>query len=388
MNCYAAFAKNEDIRKLGSSGGIFPVLAKTHILNGGIVYASIYDEQLNVKFTRIDNEELLEKSFTSKYVQSRLGDTFRKLETDLKDNRKVLFCGTPCQATGLREYLRKKRINCDNLLIIDIICHGVPSETVFHKFMNCRYENCTSINMRNKDLGWNWGRYAWKMRFSDGSEETVPQANIAYMKGFISNIYLRPSCYHCVAKTNVGSDITLGDFWGISNINEKIPTRYGVSCVIIRTEAGQNAFSQSSDDIECFNADYKDILSGNPSLENSVAKPVYRARFFKKMISCPDSDMENLIDSMSSPSLINKIINKAYKKLPKGGTGVRDLTDNNEKVFYSKKESCCACSACFSVCPVDAISMKKDKEGFFYAVIDSTKCIDCGACKRVCPFAS
>lgn len=384
MKCFAAYAKDEEIRKLGSSGAFFPLISTAYIRNGGIVYASVYDEQLNVKFTRIQDEAHLQASFTSKYVQSQVGDTFCQLAQDLKDGKKVLFCGTSCQVNGLRQYLTKKRISCDQLLLIDIICHGVPSSAVFKLTMNQCYPGCIELNMRNKDLGWDWGSFSWKMRFADGSEQVIPQAKVPHMKAFLSNICLRPSCYQCAAKQEAAADLTLGDFWGISTVNDQIPTRYGVSAVILRTSAGEAAFAAIEQQMNSFEVRYQDIMSHNPPLEHSVAKPIHRNIFLKKLLSDPEVKLEALL---SKPhSLPQKVLNKLYQKLPHSGTSVRDLLEQNQQVFYKKKEQCCGCTACYSVCPTNAISMKEDREGFLYAVIDQNKCVNCGACKAVCPF--
>jgi len=388
MKCYAAFAKNEDIRKQGSSGGIFPLFSADFIKKGGIVYASVYDENWNVVFTRADNYSDLEKCFTSKYLQSRLNDTFAKISTDLSQGKSVLFCGTPCQASGLRQFIQCKKINSDNLLIFEIICHGAPGEDVFHKYMK-KYTDpaCIKLNMRNKDTGWNWGKYAWKMDFSDGSQATVPQAQVAYMNGFLANIYLRPSCYECKAKVKSDADVTLGDFWGIHNVNKDVPTKLGVSCVILRTEKGESAFSSISDETQCYQVEYKDILAGNPSLEQSTKKPLNRNRFFKRLASTPDEKTEELILSMSRRTRVTRYMNRIYYRLPKQSTSVKELNGKSQRTLYDKKESCSGCTACYGICPKDAIVMKKDSEGFFYSVIDKEKCIDCGLCKKVCPFA-
>lgn len=386
MKCYAAFAKDIDTRMSGSSGGIFPVMSKQHIKNGGIVYASVYDDSFNVVVERIDNESDLERSFTSKYLQSRVNDAFKNIKKDLKDGHEVMFCGTPCQASGLRKYLDASNTSTEKLLILDIICHGVPSEDVFHKFME-KYSNpkYTSLNMRNKETGWNWGRYAWKMSFSDGSETITKQSEIPYMRGFIANLYLRHSCYNCVSKNNSSADITLGDFWGISNVNDKIPAAQGVSCVIARTNKGNDAFLKVADEVESFDVRYEDIKTGNPSLTEASKKPFLRNKFFKNLND--STDLDNTILRMSNLGLKDKIINKLYLKTPKLGTSTSDLTEKGQHVIFSKKEECCGCSACYSACPVNAIFLKKDREGFFYPIVDTQKCVNCGVCKKVCPFS-
>lgn len=385
MKCYAAFAKDREIRMKGSSGGLFPVLSKYYIKNGSIVYASVYDDSLNVVFERIDHEADLEKSFTSKYLQSRLNGTFKSVKRDLKNHQQVLFCGTPCQASGLKKYLAAGKVDTANLLIVDFICHGVPSEDVFYRFMREYWKSgCTYLNMRSKETGWDWGQFGWKMSFEDGSEKLLKQTEVPYMRGFLSNLFLRPSCYNCVPKRESSADITLGDFWGISEINKSIPSKEGVSCVILRTENGENAFRKIADEVDYFDACFQDIQAGNMCLTDSVSKPYYRRVFFKKFRT--GTDFAAIIAPMHPGKLKNRIINKLYFKMPKQGTAIRDLTDEEHRVIYPRKEQCCGCSACYAICPVDAVSLKKDAEGFFYPIVDNQKCTHCGLCNQVCPF--
>lgn len=389
MKCYAAFAKDKILRMKGSSGGIFPVMSQHHIKEGGIVYASVYDENFNVVFSRICDLEQLEKSFTSKYLQSRLNNTFEDVARDLKAGQNILFCGTPCQCSGLKLYLHKKKIDMQSLLVVDIICHGVPSEDVFHKYMSRYMEpRCVSLNMRNKETGWNWGDYAWKITFSDGSEMVSKQRQISYMKGFLSNLYLRPSCYECVAKNSSCADVTLGDFWGISNVNDTIPAELGVSCMIARTMKGEKILEEQSFEIKKWEVTLDDILFGNRALLKSPKRPFNRQKFFREINRITNREIDELIDNMSKQTTAYRVINKLYSKMPRIGTNVGDLLDGDERLMYLKKEKCCGCSACYSICPTKAISMRKDVEGFFYPIIDKNKCVGCRMCEEVCLFTT
>lgn len=384
MNCYAAYAKDEKIRLMGSSGGLFPLFSIKHIEAGGVVYASIYDEDFTVYFERITSVHDLKKSFGSKYVQSRTGDCFKNVKNDLQSNLHVLFCGTPCQVFGLKNYLKTSNINIDKLITIDFICHGVPSELAFKSYLNQFPSQCTYLNMRNKDNGWNYGQYSWKMKFSDGSENIVSQTKIPYMRGFLSNIYLRPSCYKCTFKGESSADITLGDFWGISEINKDISAEKGVSCVIIRSKIGNNYFIQNMESIECTVVNYHDILIGNPSLESSVRKPFFRKLFFKKLKK--GYKFNDLVNKLCVPTLTNRIINKIYSQTPHRKTKTKDVVcQNNLLTTYQFKENCCGCMACISICPTNSIHETIDHEGFRYPVIDTQKCIRCNLCSVVCP---
>lgn len=383
MKCYAAYARNVDVRKLGSSGGIFPVISMKFIEDGGVVYASVYDKELNVLFKRIDNMEDLSESFTSKYMQSNSIGVYNCVCNDLKSGNKVLFCGTPCHVKALHKYLLALNVSKENLLSIDIICHGVPSQKVFNKFLD-EYSDkkIVSLNMRNKDLGWNWGNYSWKMTFADGEEQNVKQSEIPYMKGFLSNIFLRPSCYNCKSKSEKYSDLTLGDYWGITDTNIDIDFRFGVSCLIANTDKGQSEFEKIIELLECHSTEYDDILSGNPSLLNSVRRPISRNKFFRKIDSC--NSIECLSKKLNKRSLFKRIINKLYSKYIHNKTSIKDIKLSG-KCIYSFKEDCSGCMACHSICQKSAITQYIDNEGFTYPVIDIQKCISCGLCEKVCP---
>ena len=385
MRCYAAYARDMDIRMSGSSGGLFPVLSQHHIKKGGIVYGAVYSDDFNVVFQRIDSMDELTKTFTSKYVQSRMNNIAAQVAHDLNAGRSVMFCATPCQVAGLHKYLSLRRVNTENLITLDFICHGVPSEDVFHRFMS-RYSepSCISLNMRNKEKGWNWGGFSWEFCFEDGRKEIVNQGKVPYMKGFLSNLYLRPSCYACKVKQQSAADITLGDFWGITDVLPNVDAASGVSCIIERTPKGSKCLSHIMDEIELFDVTYSDILKGNICLEHSAKRPIARNKIFHRLSKTHDFD--GLILSLSRRGYKSRIANKIYSKVPHRGTSIRDLTNKNHRVFYKKKEQCCGCASCYTICPISAIELKKDDEGFFYPIIDSTKCTGCRLCEKVCPF--
>lgn len=385
MKCYAAYARDLEVRNLGSSGGIFPVISMEYINHGGVVYSSIYDEDFNVVFKRVDSIKELPATFTSKYMQSNSLGIYKKLADDLKTGNKVLFCGTPCQVNALYKYLVTLKISTDNLLLVDFICHGVPSQKVFQLYMNEYYNHkLKSLNMRNKELGWNWGNYSWKMTFDDGGSKLIKQNEMPYMKGFLSNIILRPSCYKCKSKQAKHADITLGDFWGITDTDIKLDNRYGVSCVLLHTAKGENAFSNIETFLDVCKTNYNDILAGNPSLVSSSSRPYNRKEFFSKLDKC--DNLELLTSKLTRRTAFSKVANKVYNKLELGKTSVKGLTSNSEeRVMYKLKEQCSGCMACHSVCPKEAIIYKNDNEGFSYPVIMSQKCIHCGLCEKVCP---
>lgn len=130
---YAVKHKNNEIRLSSSSGGVFTALAESVIDEGGVVFGAKFDDNWCVVHSYSETKEGLAAFRGSKYLQSRIGDSFKKVECFLKANRKVLFSGTPCQIAGLKRFLRKEY---DNLLTVDFVCHGVPSPGVWREYLN------------------------------------------------------------------------------------------------------------------------------------------------------------------------------------------------------------------------------------------------------------
>ena len=178
------------------------------------------------------------------------------------------------------------------------------------------------------------------------------------------------------------ADLTVGDFWGVASVIRDINIQNGVSCIIERTEKGHLCLSRVRNDLDLFEVTYQDIAKSNNSLYSSPKRPYFRHGFFKKYKRTADFD--RLIASLSKPNIINRVINKAYSYVPVSFS-VKGLANKNEQLIYAKKEHCCGCSACVSACPTQAIYLKKDSEGFFYPVIENTKCVHCHLCEKICP---
>lgn len=181
LEVYAAFNKNEEVRMQSSSGGIFTALAEPIIKEGGVVFGARFNEDWEVVHDYVETVEGLSAFRGSKYVQSRIGCTFSQAEQFLKQGRKVLFSGTPCQIAGLKLFLRKEY---ENLLSVDFICHGVPSPGVWRQYLNefivyqgnkkkisffpskpiilNSIRDISRIEFRNKRLGWK--KYSFALR--------------------------------------------------------------------------------------------------------------------------------------------------------------------------------------------------------------------------------
>lgn len=182
--------------------------------------------------TKAETIAELSKFRGSKYVQSDINTTYKQAELFLKKGIKVLFSGTPCQINGLLNYLRKEY---DNLLLVDFICHGTPSPLIWNNYVKNKEKDFQStpqkISFRDKNYGWK--KFSISFSFKNDTKYLKDLNEDIFMKGFLSDLYLKPSCYTCNAhREHRASDITLADFWGIQNVLPELDDDKGTSLVI------------------------------------------------------------------------------------------------------------------------------------------------------------
>ena len=215
----AAVNKNDEVRLKSSSGGIFSILAEKVIREGGVVFGARFDDQWQVVIDYTETLEGINDFRGSKYLQASTGDTFKQCENFLKAGRLVMYSGSPCQIAGLKHYLRKEY---DNLLLVDFGCHGVPSPKVWQKYLDeiVGSRDINSTSMRAKTNGWR--KFNFEMSFNRDNSTILlssPASKNDYMRAFLNNLILRPSCHNCKAKEcRSHSDITIADYWGIWNV--------------------------------------------------------------------------------------------------------------------------------------------------------------------------
>lgn len=319
---YACINNNEEIRMQSSSGGIFTLIAEKIIDRGGVVFGAAFDEGFNVRHIGIQNKEDLALFRGSKYVQSTIGNSYKEAKKFLDDGRVVLFTGTPCQTDGLLKYLKK---DYDNLYVQDIICHGAPSPKVWQKYLsfvkNKFPANFKEIYFRNKKFG--WLKFSVLFKGEDGSEEIVPLTEDNYMKAFLRDLSLRPSCYACHSKSyDRNSDITLADFWGIQKLDPSMHDDKGTSLCLVHTEKGRKLFSEIEADIRFKKVDLEDALKNNSPYYQSVQKPFNRRAFFKKV---NENSFDKVVEKYSKLSLLERCMRKAKRELRKRLGGNRNV---------------------------------------------------------------
>jgi len=306
LTSYAALNKNNAERKNSSSGGIFILLAEKVISAGGVVFgAAMSEDNRAVHHIEIDNMDEISRMMGSKYLQSSLEDVLTKIKSELEKGRTVLFTGTPCQINGLKKYLIKPY---DNLILVDIICHGVPSPQVWKSYTNYienRY--CSTI----KEVSFRYKKTCLekigiKPLYNGDREVFIANSKNSFMRMFLKNYCLRESCYQCVSKLIKGSDITLGDFWGVEESAPEMSDGMGTSIVFVRTEKGMALFESIKEFVKEKEVTYQSAVKHNWAEYKSVPRPVQRDVFFKDLELLPFSQMEKKYTP--KPTLRKKIV--------------------------------------------------------------------------------
>lgn len=284
----AAYAQDEEIRLQSSSGGIFTVLAEKILDEGGVVVGVAQLSPTRFGHIIVDNKNDLAKLRGSKYVQADVGTIYKDVRALLKDGRKVLFSGTPCQVAGLYAVLGKTA--SANLFTVDVVCHGVPSVKVFEKYISelelLHKSRLYSVVFRDKETGWK--TYSLLYRFENGNTIQEHHEKSNYMRLFLSRICQNASCTDCsYRKLPRIADITLGDFWGLSKYYPEMDDNKGTSVVLLNTDHGKKFFDAIEERVILCDSRIEYAAESNPCIVKSSLPHPKREEFLKKMTEEP-----------------------------------------------------------------------------------------------------
>jgi coenzyme F420-reducing hydrogenase beta subunit len=314
---FAMINKNQDIRQRSSSGGIFELLARYVIKSGGVVFGAKFDMDFNVIHSYTECLDGVLDFQGSKYVQSVIGYSYINAKKKLDLGRLVLFSGTPCQIGGLRNFLGKKY---DNLLCVDIVCHSVPSPLVWKKYLVFREKSAHAkikrIFLRYKESSWRF--YKVLFQFENQSSFKMRASNDLYIRGFLSNLYNRPSCSECKFKGEKRiSDITLADFWGIEYIFPDMNDDKGTSLILINSIKGKQIFQEIKSDILYQEIEVEIGLSYNLSALISAKDNIKREEFFQDLMIRETGEVLKNYCSIGLKNKIKEDIYYFYNKIKK-----------------------------------------------------------------------
>lgn len=323
----AAWSKNQGTRLDSTSGGIFSELANAIYEKKGYVVGAIYNNEWMVQHYISNNPEDITKIRSSKYLQSNINTIYKEIQEKLKKNDIVLMCGTPCQISGLYNFLQKKY---DNLYTCDFICRGVNSPKIFKGYIQSLEKKYKSkvkkIKFKNKTYGWH--NFSTKIDFVNGKTYIGGRYIDSYMVGYLKySAFIRPSCYECKFKELPRvSDITLADFWGIEKIDKNLDNDTGTSLILLNSPKGKELFEKVKANVEYTEIRSKEIFTENICMNKSVEKTETREKVFEKIDELSYDELsklyfpeprgiEKIKIKLKNARIVNKYVKPIYKKI-------------------------------------------------------------------------
>lgn len=284
QHAYAFQHHAKSVLQTSTSGGFFTAISDVVLAEGGVIYGAAFDENMVVRHVRAMNNSERNRMRGSKYVQSDIGNTYLYVKNDLKEGKKVLFTGTPCQVDGLLHYLQGRTAN---LLCVDLICHGTPSPLVFADHLNVlerkAHAHVTNYSFRPKK--WSWHVHREIAFFSNGKTYHSNAYSDLWQTVYYAKLATKPSCHYCQYSclTRPG-DITIGDCRGIDNVYQDFNSDEGVSLVLINTPKGAAIFESVQTGMKVAALRVEDVMQPplkEPS-KQSGAREKFWATYHKK----------------------------------------------------------------------------------------------------------
>ncbi|MDR2648209.1 MAG: polysaccharide pyruvyl transferase family protein [Clostridiales bacterium] len=342
-NVYAAYSLDEQTRFMSTSGGAFSEFARYALANGGVVYGAAYDEDFAVYHVRSEDEKGLARIRQSKYYQSEIKDTYKRVLDDLESGRIVLFGGTPCQCAALDSFLKR---DYEHLILVDFICHSVCPKLAFKAYLSELEHKygapAERVWFKNKQNGWH--RFSLRIDFKGKFEYYMkPSGSDDYFKAFLKyRLFLRPSCHGCMFKENKRSaDITLADFWGLkwNDPNHHDDQEQGVSIIMTRTDKGQRIFGDFvSPRVYSEKHELVEVVPRNGGMIHSQTVGLYRDYFFQNIGEFKFSKILALMDERERLLQIERDKPSITGKLTKIGNVIITMAERSKIIIDPEAE--------------------------------------------------
>lgn len=299
---YAAKHPDANFVSASQSGGMFASFSQFFLDIGGVVYGCVLDKDFYARHDRATNDWERDAMRRSKYIASTMGENYKRVKADLEAGKRVLFSGTSCQVAGLKKFLGR---DYNNLLCVDIICHGVPSPLVWQKFLTWKEKEqgskVVAVNFRNKaDFGWH--SHVETLLFENGKR----LSGTVFATLFYSHMALRPCCYKCRYKHIIHpGDITISDYWGIENNAPELDDNKGTSLVLINNQQGRKFFEFIKESLI-----YKQTRIETSLQEPLIApfkSPKGRDKFWREFHKYGDTDFRIIANRYGGAGFFQKI---------------------------------------------------------------------------------
>ncbi len=311
---YAAWSVNKNIVCRSSSGGLYSVIADYVFRHNGVVFGAAFDKDWNLRHIATFGEKDFSRTRGSKYVASFIGTTYREVHTYLSQGKMVLFSGTPCQISGLKSFLSLVKCETEKLYTIDLVCHGVPSPVIFKaylEYLSVQFKSpLKEYNYRDKR--WSWKRYNSVASFKNHKKHYGKWEEDYFMRGFLREYFLRPSCHQCAFATEQRcGDFTLCDYWGYRrNAGEKDNKDRGISLVLPNTQKAKELFSHIKDNLVYYQRVPSEAMKGNPAFHRCFPASNIREDFWRDF---REKGFEGVIDKYLYPEEIQAQFKRVYK---------------------------------------------------------------------------
>lgn len=334
ITCFAAQATDRDKLKLSASGGVFQILARQVLENGGVCYGSegkLEDGKYTAAHIRVDAAEDLHRILNTKYVPSDATDAYKNAKADLESGKFVLFCSTPCQIQGLKAFLGKEY---ENLLTADLICHGIVSINLFNDYLDEleKRDNITITDFQFRDKSVSWGTNFCYSYYKNNSKSKkvkmrhFPREASSYITNFLKGNTCRENCYSCSLSNGkrIG-DFTLGDYWAIEaeypefiiKSKPNISLKRGVSCVLVNTQKAEDYINNISSKMILREVAFNSIAAHNANLITSSRRGTDREMLLKiyreKGYSAVEEHHQRKI---GKKAIVYKVKNSLKSRLP------------------------------------------------------------------------
>lgn len=280
QKAYLVQHKDKQVRIDSSAGGAFTAIATYVLAKGGAVFGAAYDENFQVRHTYVENTDELRKFRNSKYVQSDMGDCFRQVRDFLRSGRWVCLSGTPCQIEGLSRFLGRLY---ENLVLVDVVCHGIPSPLVWNKYLEYQKvseDKPDNIRFRDKFYGY---KYSTMSLIKGGKNVYHAGSQLDPMlRAFFNDICDRPSCYDCPFKKQYrASDMTIWDCFSVYDFDKTMDDDKGTTRVLCHTEKAAEIMQDLGSIARCKEVEPDKLVSGVKEMFGSVPINPKREKFFE-----------------------------------------------------------------------------------------------------------
>lgn len=286
VKAYAALSMDEGLESNSASGGIFATMARSFLNNGGYIAGAVLDMDKSLKVHHIlsNSENDLKKMQGSKYVQSNAWECYGDIKSKLKQGGKVLFCGTPCQVDAIKRLTGDP----DNLLTIDLICHGVPASKMLDDYIKILgkelHGKITGVSFRDKHINKPFCSRIDLERGGKKKQYYMQSEYLSYYKYFLKGSIYRDSCYSCpYACESRCSDITIGDFWGLEKFHQNDTqgidggTKRSWSCILVNSHKGEEGLANYGSGIYLVDSKAEWVAVENHQLNHPSKKSEERA---------------------------------------------------------------------------------------------------------------